>query len=88
MAKPDLHRFEEDLKNRPPDGSNAPPRSIRAKNLDENNKKLTLLDDDGTPKLYTVKYTADGTRLQLEGKEFDVCENGTPVKYKITAKKV
>jgi hypothetical protein len=59
--KPDLHLFERDLKNKPPLGSTAPPRTIRAKDLDENNRKLTLLKGEGDPQLYEVKYTKDGT---------------------------
>jgi hypothetical protein len=59
----DLHKFERDLKNRPAFGSNAPPRTIKAKNLDDNNKKLTLLKGEGTPALYEVQYTKDGTRI-------------------------
>jgi hypothetical protein len=63
MAAPDLHKFRDDLKNRPGPGSNAPPRSIRAKDLDENYKKVTLIESDQSPKLYDVRYTKDGTRL-------------------------
>ena len=63
MAKPDLHKFEQDLKNNPTLGSTAPPRTIRAKDLDGNNKKLTLLEGEGNPKLYEVEYTPDGTRI-------------------------
>jgi hypothetical protein len=59
--KPDLHLFEKDLKNKSLVGSNAPPRTIRAKDLDGNNKKLTLLKGAGDPPLYDVKYTKDGT---------------------------
>lgn len=59
--KPELHLFERDLKNKPIAGSNAPPRTIRAKDLDENNRKLTLLKGEGDPQLYEVKYTKDGT---------------------------
>jgi len=88
MAKIDLHLFERDLINTVGIGSNAPPRTIRAKDLDGNNKKLTLLPDQSETPSYTVEYTQDGTRLKFEGKEFDVCENGTPVKYKIPATKV
>ena len=58
--RPDLHKFERDLRHKPSPGSNAPPRTIRAKDLDENNKKLTLLQGEGTPPSYTVKYTSDG----------------------------
>jgi hypothetical protein len=88
MATIDLHLFERDLANIPGKGSSAPPRTIKAKDLDENNKKLTLLPDQSETPAYTVEYTQDGTRLKFEGKEFDVCENGTPVKYKIPATKV
>jgi hypothetical protein len=63
MASPDLHKFERDLLNRPGPGSNAPPVSIRAKNLDENYKKVTLIASDQDPPLYRVRYTPDGTRL-------------------------
>ena len=47
--KPDLHLFEEDLKNNTLVGSNAPPRTIRAKDLDDNNRKLTILKGEGDP---------------------------------------
>ena len=63
MANTKLHKFEKDLKNKPVDGSTAPPRTIKAKDLDDNNKKLTLLKGRGTPALYEVKYEADGTRI-------------------------
>lgn len=63
MAAPDLHKFEGDLLNRPGPGSNAPPRTIRAKDLDENYKKVTLIESDKTPKLYELRYTKDGTRI-------------------------
>jgi hypothetical protein len=61
MATIDLHLFERDLANKPGKGSSAPPRTIRAKDLDGNNKRLTLLQGDGDPPSYTVKYTSDGT---------------------------
>jgi hypothetical protein len=63
MALPDLHRFANDLKNRPGPGSNTPPRTIRAKNLDDNYKKVSLIESDQTPKLYDLRYTKDGTRI-------------------------
>jgi hypothetical protein len=40
-----------------------PPRTIKAKNLDDNNKKLRLLKGEGTPALYEVEYTTQGTRI-------------------------
>jgi hypothetical protein len=66
MALPDLHLFENDLKNRPGKGSNAPPVSIRAKDLDENYKRVTLVDPDSNisnPDLYKVRHDKDGTRI-------------------------
>ena len=89
MALPELHKFERDLKNNPPKGSNAPPRTVRAKDLDENFVKVTLIESDIDPPPYRVKYTDDGTMLtDIRGlpegaiaKEFDVCENGQPRKW-------
>ncbi len=89
MAKIDLHKFERDLATRPVDGSSAPPRTIKAKNLDDNNKKLTVLQGDGNPPAYRVKYTPEGTILtdiqslpdSAIAKQFTVCENGTPTDY-------
>jgi len=85
MALPNLHKFLDDLKSRPADGSNKPPRTIKARDLDENFTKVTLLESDQFPKSYTVDYTKDGIRIKLETKEFDVCENGNPVKYVMAA---
>jgi hypothetical protein len=59
----DLHKFEQDLKNKPGLGSMDAPRTIKAKKLDDNNKKLTLLKGEGTPALYEVKYTPEGTLI-------------------------
>ena len=61
MNRPDLHRFEQDLNNKPGLGSTDATRTIKAKKLDDNNKKLTLLKGEGNPSLYEVKYTPDGT---------------------------
>jgi hypothetical protein len=64
MAKDiDLHLFREDVRAAPPPGSNAPPVTIRARDLDGNYKKVTLLKGDGSPPLYEVEYTEDGTRI-------------------------
>lgn len=64
MPLPDLHRFQDDLKNRPgPYTHNVPPRKIRAKDLDENYRKITLIEGAGSPPLYSVEYTKDGTRI-------------------------
>jgi hypothetical protein len=61
--KPDLHSFENDLKNKSPKGSNAPPVSIRARDLDGNFNKTTLIESTDIPKPYSVKYTKEGTML-------------------------
>jgi len=63
MSRIDLHKFEQDLKNKPGLGSMDAPRTIKAKKLDDNNKKLTLLKGEGTPALYEVKYTPEGTLI-------------------------
>lgn len=63
MALPDLHRFQNDLLNRPAGASNAPPRTIRARDLDENFLKVTLIESDQEPPLYELEYTKDGVRL-------------------------
>lgn len=58
MAKTiNLHKFEQDLVKKPGLGDMGPPRTIRAKDLDENNKKLTLLNGEGANPIYEVKYT-------------------------------
>lgn len=59
--KPVLHLFKEDLTKQLLPGSKDPPRTIRAKDLDGNNAKLTLLQGEGDPPLYEVKYTKSGT---------------------------
>lgn len=63
MERIDLHKFEQDLKNKPGLGSMDAPRTIKAKKLDDNNKKLTLLKGEGTPALYEVRYTPEGTLI-------------------------
>jgi len=89
MAKPDLHSFIKDLRSRPVAGSNAPPVSIRAKDLDDNFKKVTIIPSEAFPPEYQVAYREDGVILSdLSGlppeaiaKEFSVCENGLPATY-------
>lgn len=88
-----LHIFKDDLLKRPlpgfMSGTPLPPRVILAKDLDDNNKALTLIDGEDDPPAYRVKYTKDGTVLtDIQGlppnaiaKEFDICENGSPASY-------
>jgi len=87
MALPDLHKFERDLRNRPGPGSNAPPRSIRAKDLDENYKKVTVVRPSEIPvglqPDYEMRYKKDGSEVILRAAVFDVCENGVAVKYRL-----
>jgi hypothetical protein len=64
MADIDLHLFEEDLQKRPARGSNAPPVSIRAKDLDGNFKKVTVIDSEKDPPEYVVEYTDEGVILK------------------------
>lgn len=71
MAKPDLHKFEKDLLHTPALGSTDSPRTIKAKNLDENNTKLTLIKSPEVYSLYDVRYTPEGTvitRIFEDGK--------------------
>jgi hypothetical protein len=65
MAKPDLHKFKKDLQNKPADKSNAPPRSIKADDLDGNFTKTTVIELPGAAKQYTCQYTKDGTQLLI-----------------------
>jgi hypothetical protein len=66
MARPDLHKFKRDLSNVPAPGSDAPPRTIRASDLDGNFTKVTVIEPPReSPPSYTVEYTKDGTVLRL-----------------------
>jgi hypothetical protein len=65
MAQAELHKFREDLKNKPGPGSDAPPRTIRARNLDENFQKVMVIESDQVdPVPYEVEYFDEGTRLK------------------------
>jgi hypothetical protein len=59
----ELHKFRDDLQNRPAPGSNAPPVTIRAKDLDENFTKVTVLESETDPPEYDVEYTERGILL-------------------------
>jgi hypothetical protein len=60
MSQIDLHKFRSDLGKKPPLGVNGPPIGIRAKDLDDNFNKVTLISGQGSPPLYRVRYTKDG----------------------------
>jgi hypothetical protein len=64
MADIDLHLFREDLAKVPPKGSDQPPRTIRAADLDGNFKKVTVLPSEEIPPEYTVEYRDDGVVLK------------------------
>jgi hypothetical protein len=65
MAAADLHKFKDDLKAAPGPGSDAPPRTIRADDLDGNFKKVMLIEsDDVDPVPYEIEHTENGTRLK------------------------
>ena len=65
MAIDTLHKFEDDLRARPSKGSNAPPRSVRAKDLDENFIKTAVIAPQEEHPRYSVEYTREGTRLKI-----------------------
>jgi hypothetical protein len=65
----ELKKFAEYLQENPPKGSAAPPRTVPAKVLDKNFKRVTVIKDpepdESNDRTYTVKYTDDGTVLKL-----------------------
>jgi hypothetical protein len=63
MSDIDLHIFKEDLAAVPPKGSSAPPVSIRARDLDGNFAKVTVLPSEVDPPEYEVEYKEDGVLL-------------------------
>lgn len=65
MTGPDLHKFTDDLRKKPGNGSDAPPRTLKAKDLDDNFKKVTIIAPQEDPPSYTVEYTREGTRLKI-----------------------
>jgi hypothetical protein len=60
----DLHIFKDDLAKIAPKGSNAPPRSISARALDGNFRRVTLLPSEDIPPTYSVEYKEDGTIIK------------------------
>lgn len=66
----ELKKFADYLQSAPPHGSTAPPRTVPAKVLDKNFKKVTLIEepegDSTNDRTYKVKYTDDGTVLQIK----------------------
>lgn len=89
MARPQLHEFERLKQNKPAPGSNDYPIAIKAIHLDENYRRVTVIESGEEPPPYTVEYSEYGTILRnISGlppdaiaKQFDVCENGQPKSY-------
>jgi hypothetical protein len=84
MAIPRLYTFSHDAQSRP-----ASP--LKAKELDGNFQRLRLLESLQNPPAYTLVCSDEGVRITgisglpspdtVQAKQFDVCENGTPVTY-------
>jgi hypothetical protein len=62
-ANSSLHIFANDLATKVSGNSSAPPRSIKASNLDNNFKAVTIIPNHNIP--YTVNYVVDGTSLDI-----------------------
>ena len=62
-ANPAIHIFANDLENKVSGNSSAPPRSIRAADLDGNFKALTIIPNQNIP--YAVNVGTDGTSLDI-----------------------
>lgn len=77
MAIDTLHRFEDDLRARPSKGSNAPPRTLKAKDLDENFIKAAVIAPQEERPRYSVKYTREGTMLKIEPELPELPESAT-----------
>ena len=58
-----LHLFADDLKSKVRGNSAAPPRSIRAADLDANFKIVTIIPNDDIP--YTVNTSKEGTSITI-----------------------
>jgi hypothetical protein len=81
----DLVKFAAQLKG---DDEKSPPYALRASDLDANFAFLHLKKPDGNNAPYEIlRSTDDGFTLQ-GARIFDVCENGSAVKYRIFASRV
>jgi hypothetical protein len=87
MAK--LHKFKNDLTAGTGEGAvKQPPFVIRARDLDSNFSMCFPMPIDGRNAPYVIERSADNYWRLRGGKEFDVCENGKPVKYKVFAERM
>lgn len=93
MPNPSLIKFRDYLTARPPKGSSAPPRTIKADDLDGNFKRCTVnksqVQFNGQP-VYDVLYSSEGTELvfQVDGRyaywrEIDICVDGVAKKMMV-----
>lgn len=80
-----LHKFVEDARKTSED-PNSPPNSISARALDDNFAACLPLSAAGNNSPYKVNAQKGGWRLEPTV-EFDVCENGAPVKYRFMAQR-
>ena len=84
-----LHKFKKQLIAATGDGAiSQPPFVIRARDLDGNFGMCFPMPIDGANAPYVIERSVDGHWRLRGGKEFDVCENGQPVKYKVFAERM
>lgn len=81
----DLEKFTDDLNGGK--DPNKPPSVISAGKLDRNFQRCSPMRIDGNNAPYKVDVSDGGWKL-LPTVTFDVCENGTPVQYRLVAEKV
>jgi hypothetical protein len=74
-----LKKFVDDLKG-------DPPRTVSAPKLDENFARC-MPAQRGLLADLQLNFTHEGWYLESDGLLFDVCENGTPVKYRLLGKR-
>lgn len=82
----DIEKFADDLGGGGTD-PNSPPCVISAGKLDRNFQRCSPVKMDGDQAPYKVDVSDGGWKL-LPTVTFDVCENGTPVQYRLIAERV
>jgi hypothetical protein len=91
MPNPSLVKFRDYLTASPPKGSTAPPRTIKADDLDWNFKNCTVIDSQSTGSpIYEAQYSQEGTELiftangrAVTWREIDVCVDGVAKKMMV-----
>ena len=86
MTSVTLVKFSDLVRNNGSDYTQ-PPYRVPASKLDENFKKLTPQQPEGSTRSYSINSTDDGWSINPQV-FFDVCENGTPVRYKFLAERL